>query len=313
MDWIICSILIAVLPLEGLNHSDVIIVSNYFNILPSFTIEFFIIALYSIFFLVHYQATPGKMAFSLRVISENHQNITYGMAAARFFIEMIGAFFMFLGYIIAIFDIKKRAFHDRICHTYVVQTTQVVYPHSSHLSFDEEFEGGHPGFDDIYTPNKYGVHTVLFNLMIFEALFSAAYCIMEDPLFRMLSWILNFVIGIILVIAIFKQRYPTFSNSIRRLTWGICLYYCVIAPVVYFFIFLIGIEHFLHEVPLEMDNPILFIMQLIMSIIHYLVFFSWPKLLVSIIFIPCSLILGVWGVILVSACKLESDEGMIEN
>jgi len=307
IDWIICSILIAVLPLHGFNHSDVIIVSNHFNILPSFTIEFFVCALYSIFFLVYYQATPGKMAFSLRVISANHDKITYGMAVARFFSEMVGALIFFIGYIIAIFDIKKRTLHDRICNTYVVQVTQVVYQGASHLDIDEKSELSHSEFDAIYYKNIYGFHTVLFSLMIFESLFSCAYCIMEDPLYRMLSWTFNFFIGIILVIAIFKQRYPRFSASIRRLTWGICLYYCVITPVVYFFIFLIGIEHFLREVPLVMDDPILFMMQLMMSIMNYMFFFSWPKLLISIIFIPCSLILGIWGIILVSARRLESE------
>jgi len=305
LDWIICSILIAVLPLPNLENSDVIVVSNHLNILSFFMIKWFIPALYTTIFLVNYQATPGKMAFSLRVITSNQKNITYGIALARFLSEMMSAFFLFIGYILAIFDIKKRTLHDRICNTYVVQTTQVVYHHSNHIDVTEEVSENVHTEPGIHYTNIYGLHTLLFSMMILESLFSAAYCIMEDPLFRMVIWSMNCLIGIFLMIAIFKQRYPNFSSSIRRLTWVVCLYYCVLTPIVYFLFLLIGIEHFLQNVPLVMDDPILFMMQLILSITNFVVFFSWPKLLITVIFIPCSLILGIWGIILVSASKLE--------
>jgi uncharacterized RDD family membrane protein YckC len=306
LDWIICSLLIAVLPLSNWDHSGVTIVSSHSSLLSVFLIKWFVPALYTTFFLVNYQATPGKMAFSLKVIPANHNKITYGIALARFFSELISAFLLFFGYIIAIFDIQKRTLHDRICQTFVVQTTQVVYHHPDQVDFTEAPQSLHQE-PDIQNKNIYGLHTMLFSAMILESLFSAAYCLMEDPLFRMVTWTLNLLIGIFLMIAIFKQRYPNFSSSIQRLTWGICLYYCVILPIVYVFIFLIGIEKFLRNVPFVMDDPIVFLMQLIFSITNYVELYAWPQIFATIIFIPCTLILGLWGIILVSTTKLEQE------
>jgi uncharacterized RDD family membrane protein YckC len=304
LDWIICSLLIAVLPLSNWDHSGVTIVSSHASSLSVFLIKWFVPALYTTFFLVNYQATPGKMAFSLKVIPANHNKITYGIALARFFSELISAFLLFFGYIIAIFDIQKRTLHDRICQTYVVQTTQVVYHHPDQVDFTEAPQSFHQE-PDIQNNNIYGLHTMLFSAMILESLFSVAFCLMADPLFRMVTWTLNILIGFFLTIAIFKQRYPNFSSSIRRLTWGVALYYGVIVPIVYFFIFLIGIDNFLRDVPLVMDDPIVFMMQLMLSISNYVDLFSWPHKLVTVLFIPCTLILGIWGIILVSTTKLE--------
>jgi uncharacterized RDD family membrane protein YckC len=307
LDWIICSVLIAVLPLFHTNTSDVIIVSNYSGILSFFSFKWVIPALYTTVFLANYQATPGKMVFSLQVVTENQQKITYGIALARFFSEMISAFLLFIGYLVSIFDIKKRTLHDRICQTYVVQSKQVLYHNANSMNLTDEGESFHSE-RAIHDNNIYGIHTILFSMMIFESLFTAAYCIMEDPLFRMSTWALNVLIGIFLMISLFKQKYPNFSSSIKRLTWGICLYYCVITPIIYSLFILIGLEHFFNEVSLIMDDPILFIMQLLISITHFFVLFSWPKVLMSVIFIPCSLILGLWGIILVSSCKGLSQE-----
>jgi uncharacterized RDD family membrane protein YckC len=306
LDWFICSVLIALLPLSNWDHSGVTIVSSNSSLFSVFLIKWFVPALYTTIFLVNYQATPGKMAFSLKVIPANQKNITYGIALARFFSELISAFFLFLGYIIAIFDIQKRTLHDRICKTYVVQSTQVVYHHQNQMNITEESQEFNLS-SDIHNKNLYGLHTMLFSAIILEALFSIAYCLMEDPLFRMVTWMLNFLIGIFLMIAIFKQRYPHFSSSIRRLTWGVCFYYCVITPVIYLFIFFIGIEGFMRNVPLVMDDPIIFMIELLFSLTHYVELFSWPHLLVTIIFIPCSLIIGIWGIILVSTTKLEKE------
>jgi len=305
LDWTICSILIAVLPLPDFYHSDVIIVSNHATFISSFFVKWFVPALYTTLFLVHYQATPGKMAFSLRVIHASNDRLTYGTALARFFVEIISAFFLFMGYLLAIFDIKKRTLHDRLCHTYVVQAKQIVYQHSNAIDLEDEPDAFHsePDITVIHDRNIYGFHTVLFSTIILESLFSIAYCVMEDPLFRMVTWSLNVLIGIFLMIAVLKQSYPHFSTSIRRLTWGICFYYCIITPIVYFIAFLIGIDHFLHNIPLPMDDPIVFMTQLMFSIMNYLIIFSWPQVLISMFFIPCSLVLGVWGIILVSSKK----------
>jgi len=308
VDWIICSILIAVLPLPMSDNSNVIIVSSQFNPYMSF-IKWCIPALYTTIFLANYQATPGKMAFSLQVIPSNQSKLTYGTALARFFTEMISAFLLFIGYLLAIFDIKKRTLHDRICQTYVVQTRQVVFPnvHSVNVTPEKEtYDTYPPGLSkNIYDSNIYGLHTVLFSLLILESLFSTAYCLLSDPLFRMVTWILNCVISVFLMIAIFRQHYPHFSFAIGRLTWGICIYYFVLPPIIYFLIFLIKIEQFLQELPLVTNDPVMFVMQLILAITRFVFVFSWPQMLISIIFIPCSLILGLYGIILISISKSE--------
>jgi len=77
---------------------------------------------YQIYFLGKYGATPGKMLCRLRVVSSDGTRFGYGRATGRTFAEMLSYMVCYIGYIIAAFDNpQKRALHDHICNTRVVQ------------------------------------------------------------------------------------------------------------------------------------------------------------------------------------------------
>ena len=76
---------------------------------------------YQIFFLGKYGATPGKMACKIRVVTSDGSPISYGRATGRFFSEILSGIICDIGYIIAAFDGQKRALHDHICNTRVVE------------------------------------------------------------------------------------------------------------------------------------------------------------------------------------------------
>lgn len=78
-------------------------------------------ATYTTLFLGKYEATPGKMAFGLKVVTPDGGRITYMRAFGRYFAEMVSAFTLLIGYIMAGFDSQKRSLHDRICSTRVIR------------------------------------------------------------------------------------------------------------------------------------------------------------------------------------------------
>jgi uncharacterized RDD family membrane protein YckC len=76
---------------------------------------------YITFFLGKFGATPGKMAFGLVVVTSGGDTITYGRAAARACAELLSAFILYIGYLIAAFDEpERRTLHDRLCDTRVI-------------------------------------------------------------------------------------------------------------------------------------------------------------------------------------------------
>lgn len=76
---------------------------------------------YTTYFLGRHGATPGKMALRLRVVRSDGSPLTYGRACGRHFAEMLSSVILLIGYIMAAFDDEKRALHDRICDTRVIQ------------------------------------------------------------------------------------------------------------------------------------------------------------------------------------------------
>ena len=76
---------------------------------------------YEAFFLVRNAATPGKMALSLKVVNVNGAPISWGKAIARFLCYYLDQLTLLIGYIIAAFDVEKRALHDHICGTRVIR------------------------------------------------------------------------------------------------------------------------------------------------------------------------------------------------
>jgi uncharacterized RDD family membrane protein YckC len=78
-------------------------------------------AIYSIFMHGTFGATLGKMACGLRVVPSDFKKIGFGRATARYFSEILSTVILFIGYIMAAFDVEKRTLHDRICDTRVIK------------------------------------------------------------------------------------------------------------------------------------------------------------------------------------------------
>ena len=76
---------------------------------------------YSAFFVGTYGATPGKMVCRIKIVNADGSKVSYGKAVGRYFAELLNAFTLYIGYIIAAFDEEKRTLHDRICDTRVVK------------------------------------------------------------------------------------------------------------------------------------------------------------------------------------------------
>lgn len=78
-------------------------------------------ATYEGLFVAKLGATPGKMALSLKVVRRGGGPVSLGRAVGRYFAKTLSTFTLFIGYIIAGFDSEKRAMHDMICDTRVIQ------------------------------------------------------------------------------------------------------------------------------------------------------------------------------------------------
>jgi len=67
-----------------------------------------------------YQATLGKMVVGVIVIDEDGNRISFGRAAGRFFSKILSALILYIGFIMAGFDSRKQALHDKIASTLVI-------------------------------------------------------------------------------------------------------------------------------------------------------------------------------------------------
>lgn len=79
-----------------------------------------LLATYEIFFVGRFAATPGKLICGLQLVRGDGSRVTYGRAAGRFFGRLLSSFTLFLGYLMAAFDVEKRTLHDHVCDTRVV-------------------------------------------------------------------------------------------------------------------------------------------------------------------------------------------------
>jgi uncharacterized RDD family membrane protein YckC/uncharacterized protein YbaR (Trm112 family) len=85
-----------------------------------YLIQIIIPAAMTCFFLGRFQATPGKMALGLIVVTPERGRISYLRALGRHFAEWISSLILAIGYIMVAFSDEKCALHDRICSTRVV-------------------------------------------------------------------------------------------------------------------------------------------------------------------------------------------------
>ena len=66
------------------------------------------------------RATLGKLAVGIEVISYEYEQISVGKAIGRYLSKFISALILLIGYIMAGFDDRKQALHDKMASTYVV-------------------------------------------------------------------------------------------------------------------------------------------------------------------------------------------------
>jgi len=81
-------------------------------------------AAYEIVFLGRYAATPGKMLCRIKVVRSDGSRLSWGRATGRHFANMLTGMTLFIGYLLAAFDARRRALHDMICDTRVVLRTR---------------------------------------------------------------------------------------------------------------------------------------------------------------------------------------------
>ncbi|MBI5414412.1 RDD family protein [Candidatus Peregrinibacteria bacterium] len=76
--------------------------------------------IYFIGFWIALSATPGKMACGLKIISQDGSKLRPAQAVGRYFAMILSGIILFIGFLMAGFDDRKRALHDRLAKTYVV-------------------------------------------------------------------------------------------------------------------------------------------------------------------------------------------------
>lgn len=76
---------------------------------------------YETVFVGRFGATPGKMICDLQVVQPDGSRLTYVRAFGRFFAKWLSGIIFGIGYLMAAFDGEKRALHDQICDSRVIQ------------------------------------------------------------------------------------------------------------------------------------------------------------------------------------------------
>ena len=76
---------------------------------------------YTVYFLVRYAGTPGKLMLKLRVVRSDGSALSLGRAFGRHFGDMLSSMILGIGYLMVAWDEQKRALHDQLCDTRVVQ------------------------------------------------------------------------------------------------------------------------------------------------------------------------------------------------
>lgn len=75
---------------------------------------------YEAFMTVKYRATLGKLALGIHIERADGSPLTWGRALGRYFAQLLSQLILFIGYLMAAFDERKQALHDRLCDTVVV-------------------------------------------------------------------------------------------------------------------------------------------------------------------------------------------------
>lgn len=81
-------------------------------------------ATYATYFIGAFGATPGKMALGLSVVAPGHERVSYLRAFGRYWAEVLSGMVLYLGYLMPLFDDERRALHDHLCGTRVLQDAE---------------------------------------------------------------------------------------------------------------------------------------------------------------------------------------------
>ena len=69
-----------------------------------------------------YQGTLGKLAVGIKVIDLDGNRVGFGRATGRFFSKIISGLILGIGYMMAGWDERKQALHDKMANTLVVHS-----------------------------------------------------------------------------------------------------------------------------------------------------------------------------------------------
>jgi uncharacterized RDD family membrane protein YckC len=79
-----------------------------------------VVMTYNTWMIGRFGTTMGKMAINAKVVTPSGGAVGYKRAFIRSLMELVNAFTLDIGYLIAAFDDQKRGLHDRVAGTVVV-------------------------------------------------------------------------------------------------------------------------------------------------------------------------------------------------
>ena len=76
-----------------------------------------------VLFWIARQATPGKMALSMKIVdADSFGPLTKGQAIGRYLGYYLSIFGLFIGFLWVAFDPRKQGWHDKLARTVVIKT-----------------------------------------------------------------------------------------------------------------------------------------------------------------------------------------------
>jgi uncharacterized RDD family membrane protein YckC len=65
--------------------------------------------------------TPGKRLFGVKLVDRTGKPPALGLCALRSALSLVSGGLLFLGFLLALFDRRRQALHDKLTATYVVK------------------------------------------------------------------------------------------------------------------------------------------------------------------------------------------------
>jgi uncharacterized RDD family membrane protein YckC len=114
---ILDALIIALMYVSSLGVMSFLGINEIYNVFSIYIITF----CYNLFLNYKYQATWGKMAVGIVVVTPDQKPITLTRSTVRAASEIVNNFTMGIGLIIALFDSQRRTLHDHISGTRVIE------------------------------------------------------------------------------------------------------------------------------------------------------------------------------------------------